>query len=87
MITKQNLYISLILLANMKLISCKKNNNIQTMPEFAEQSSVLIAWNKNPFATKSNDYSNDAVSVQIVKNLITQGKIIIQCYDENVKNM
>ncbi len=86
MITKQNLYISLILLANMTLISCKKNNNIQTMPEFAEQSSVLIAWNKNPFATKSNDYSNDAVSVQIVKNLITQGKIIIQCYDENVKN-
>ncbi|SDY20426.1 agmatine deiminase [Evansella caseinilytica] len=55
----------------------------RTVGEFEKQESVMIIWPHNAYATST--LNNDIVSVQIVKAIIDEVKVMICCYDVHVQ--
>lgn len=62
-----------------------KKHTFRTVGEFEPQDSVTLMWPLTKYATKTQEYNRDEVSIEIVKNLIDNVDIIISCYDEKQK--
>lgn len=62
-----------------------KENIFRTVGEFEPQESVNIMWPLTKFATKTEEYDREAVSIELVKNLIENVELIISVYDEELK--
>lgn len=75
----------LILITIMTLNSYKKNKPFRAVAEFEPQSSVLVGWNRDPFANQDQTLNNDFVSLNIIKAIEGHGDIIIHCFDDSVK--
>ncbi|WP_461612557.1 hypothetical protein [Clostridium sp. Marseille-QA1073] len=58
-------------------------NTFRTVGEFEEQDSVTLMWPLTKYATKTDEYDRDAVSIKIVKILVEYVDVIISCYDKN----
>ncbi len=63
-----------------------RKSEFRIIGEFEPQSSVLIGWPMVQYPKENKQFNTDAVSVELVKHLFGQVKILIYCYDNDVIN-
>jgi len=63
-----------------------KKSDFRTVGEFEPQSSVLIGWPLVQYPKNNRQLNTDAVSVELVKHLCGQVRILIFCYNNDVIN-
>lgn len=63
-----------------------KENLFKTVGEFEAQESVTLMWPLTRYATKTTEYDRDAVSIEIVENLVGNVEVIISCYNDEQKS-
>jgi len=60
-----------------------KKSIFRIVGEFEYQESVILMWPLTKCATRTDEYYSDAVSIEIVKNLLEYVDVIISCYYKN----
>ena len=62
-----------------------KNDGFRVPGEFERQESVLMMWPLGSYVTSTKEFDRDRVAVDTVANLLGHVRVIVSCYDEELK--